>query len=504
MAFRLDSIANAVGSFVNSVAEGMGFGVHDQGRQLDTWQWLTRSGIAHRVVWGPPEDALAHGWRTVAGDDVKDITEKLDSELSLQEIAIDALGAARIDGGAYVWPVTDGDEWSEPIDLSQPHSITAVHVIEKDEMSPRSWDLDPGSPSFGLPTTWSVTLMRGSQSMHEVVHTSRLAYVPGSQATQKQRADNDGFGVSTLGLYLAALDDLERAWSSSATLVSRLSIWWVRIKGAAAVATGSEEDVLTTRLGQIKRFVSTRSLVPLFNDDEMGWSGPTVSGIRDLVNALAERASAVEGIPLSRLFGTPPGGLSTDDAAGQRSYGALLSRIRESKITPALLFIYAVAMGSDASRRIEWPQLDKPTAKEAAEVSLLNAQRDAVLVTQIGAVTDDEVRARFGCEQERPLPVLDAANDVAPASMDEPSAPVGLQVPSAAAGKVQDTAMNGAQIAGMLDIQRAVATKEITLPMGVAAMMRAFQMDRAVAEGLFAGSDTIEPQDANATPITTA
>ena len=77
---------------------------------LETPPWLSqtqagalvvRSGIAHRIVWAPAEDAMAAGYSVTGAPEATD----------LRDVAVEATGAARARGGAWLWPVTttDGD-----------------------------------------------------------------------------------------------------------------------------------------------------------------------------------------------------------------------------------------------------------------------------------------------------------------------------------------------------------------------------------------------------------
>lgn len=430
----LDDFRQRVDSAAQYIASGLGLGVFGGSGPTTALDWLLLSGLAHRVVWAPAEDALAEGWRTDT-DAEQDATADFDALTRLEDRATEAMGAARVYGGSYLWPVTDDVErWGEPLTEGE-HNVSAVHVVTGREAVPRTWDSEPGSPGFGRPATYNLTIVRGSSSWSGVVHASRLVYVPGSPAVPDQRLTRDHLDVPTLDLYLAAVADLERGWSSTASLLTRLSVWWIRLKRAANTAANNGVDTpaattLAGRLEIIRSTVSTRSLLPLGEGDEVGWSGPSVAGVRDLVTAIMERVSAVEGIPLTILFGQAPGGLSTDDKGGRSAYNRILARLRRIVLSPVLLEVYAIRFGP-GTRRIVWPELDRPTAAEAATISLTQAQRDETLI-RIGAIVDAESRARFDNGEEMPLPVLDEVYAIVPGDQRKPeSEPVAADEPVA-------------------------------------------------------------------------
>jgi hypothetical protein len=154
--------------------------------------------------------------------------------------------------------------------------------------------------------------------------------------------------------------------------------------------------------------MTTEALIWLGEGDEAGWTAPPLTGTQESMASMVSRLSAVEGIPSTVLMGQSPGGLSTDDAAGRRSYAALLGRVRGA-IEPALLQVYAIALGP-GTRSIQWGPADAPSAKEAAELSESYARRDALLVST-AAITPDESRGRFDGPVEQPMPVLNAGTE---------------------------------------------------------------------------------------------
>lgn len=143
-AARLDDAARYI-------ASGLGLGVFDGTDLPQGVAWLQRSGIAHRVIWAPVEDALAEGWRTDT-DDEQDVTADFDQVMCLEDRAAEGMGSARVYGGSFLWPVTkdDKERWHLPLTIGE-HEVTAVQVVTGREAVPRMWETDPGSPLFGRP-----------------------------------------------------------------------------------------------------------------------------------------------------------------------------------------------------------------------------------------------------------------------------------------------------------------------------------------------------------------
>lgn len=357
---------------------------------------VVRSGLAHRIVWGPAEDAVAAGYSVEGAPGATD----------LSDVAVEALGSARALGGAWIWPVTttDRDELVTPIDDKVAHKVLTVHVLTAEEVRALTWETDPASPYWGRPLTVQVTPIReGMATASRVVHTSRLGYVSGLRSWPSQFTGTPGYDLSALDVYRSAIEGSEEVWQSTSRLMVRRAIPWIKLAEVRDSYTTGAESGLVTRMRGIVGRMTTEALIWLGEGDEAGWSAPPLTGTQESMAAMISRLSAVEGIPATILMGQAPGGLSTDDQAGRRSYAALLERVRGA-VEAALIRVYQIALGP-GDYTIQWGPADAPTAKEAADLSLVRAQRDAVLITS-GAITPEESRARYQDPVEQAAPIL--------------------------------------------------------------------------------------------------
>jgi hypothetical protein len=368
--------------------------------QTEAGALVVRSGVAHRIVWAPAEDAMAAGYSVTGAPEATD----------LRDVAVEATGAARARGGAWLWPVTttDGEELRKPLGRG-PHKVSAVHVLTADEVMPLTWETDPTKPDWGRPLTVQVTPQReGMASASRVVHTSRLAYVSGMRAWASQETRPLGYDLAALDVYRSAIEGIEEVWQSTSRLMVRRAIPWIKLAEVRDSFTTGAENGLMQRMRGIAGRMTTEALLWLGEGDETGWSAPPLTGTQESMASMVSRLSAVEGIPSTVLMGQSPGGLSTDDAAGRRSYAALLGRVRGS-VEGALLRVYEIGLGP-GDRAIAWGPADAPSAQEGADLSLKYAQRDALLVTA-SVISPEESRARYADEVERSGPVLNAGTE---------------------------------------------------------------------------------------------
>ena len=411
---RGDSWTTTLAESAGSVARGRLTGASN--RSAD--ELTSRSGLAHRAVWMVPEDALAQGWRTDRDGDPggsQDVTRDIDARLDVESAMLQGGGLSRQHGGAWLWPVVSAhpDAWRRPAGEG-PHEVSALHVLTADEVTPVKWETDPARPGCFRPSSVNIAVSRDGMNMsHGGIDTSWLIYVPGASCSPTQPGRKRGYDLSMLQLYREAVCDYDSGGRSIARLMERLAYFFVQLKGAEGGVTGGSSADYNAAIELLKEGMTTAGLMVLLGEDTAGWDGPSLGGIKDAQTSLAERVSAVEGIPLTLLLGQAPGGLGTDGESGRRSYSSLLTRYRRQRAAPVLLRLYDFMFGPDPSRRIEWPPPETPTDTELAAASLTRAQRDAALI-MAGVITPDESRSRFTDGEETPL------YDIAEDEDDEP------------------------------------------------------------------------------------
>ncbi len=386
-------------------------------QQPKLYEMPLKVGLAHRLVWSIPQDALANGWRVDSGEK-RDVTKDFDAATNLADQLLFAWGGARQNGGGWLW-IVDGD--SQEKERREGSKVLAIHDLTMWEVTALTFEQDPAKQNWGRPVLFQVTVSREGISTAATVHHSRLVYIPGAPVTPDTRTLKMCYDISYLQLYAPIVQDLENGYRSNGSLLKRLSIPWVRMKDGRTLTASEGNDFqqngdsIADKMNLLKEGIDRAGLAFLMGDDEMGWDGPSANGVRDLVNLQAERLSSVEGLPISKIMGQAPSGLSTDDMAGQRTYDKCLTRNQKTIITPVLLRIYNICLGVDPSREIVWPAPTEPTALEAAQTSSALAARDASLFS-LGALTIGEIRSRFANNEELPAYKLEEY-DVEP--MDE-------------------------------------------------------------------------------------
>lgn len=389
-----------------------------------------QGGLFRRISEGPAVDATRGGWRT---DDARrqDITTEIDRRLALRGRLLDALRFARAYGRSHLLKITDdGAPMSEPLDPRKRHRILKVVPFMRREAIPYQWCSRLADPSvdFGEVELWQLVPIRlGVFAPSTPVHASRLLTIRGMDAPLTLVPGFElGRGLSAPDVYWATLRDLVA--STDAVAVASLSMSLLILKlGAHAEAYGGDDrtDYLASlKLMRLK--ASTFGMLPLAAADAIERVPMQFTGIKEAVTVLQERVCAIEGVPATKLFGQAPGGLSTDNEAGRASYGTFLSGLQIDKLEPVLHDIYNTEMGP-GDRTIVWGDVEKPSPKTQAETELINAQRDAIQITN-KVIRPSEARARYQGDEVLPFPVVDPfdmLDDLDDLDIGEPTEPAG-------------------------------------------------------------------------------
>lgn len=370
-----------------------------------------QGGLFRRISEGPAVDAISGGWTTDDGID-QNSTSSFDHRLGLRERLLDCARYARAYGRAHLLIVTDdGLPLSEPLPPGR-HNIKAVQVLMRRECIPFHWSSDLSDPGFGDVDMWNVVPIRvGVFAPATPVHASRVLTLRGLDPTLTPVQGFDlGRGLSVPDAYWGTVRDYLAATDAIAVAALEMSIPVLKLGAHSEAYSGVDRAEYLASLQLMKLKKSTFGMLPLAGADELERLPVQFTGAREAILSLQERICALEGIPIVKLFGQSPGGLSTDNESGRTSYATLLRGIRVDRVEPVLHAIYNIAFGP-ADRTIVWGDLEAPTQREEAEVDEIRTRRDIMLV-QAGIISREEARARYVGDEVLPYPVVSEYDDL--------------------------------------------------------------------------------------------
>lgn len=483
---------------------------------LDIWRG---DPLAARIVETVPNEMLREGFclsiKEDDGDGTEDRAEVIENaweDLGLEEVLREALCYERgYGGGAIMIGANDGQaDLTQPLAIERVQSVEWLTALEARDLTPVTWYTDPGAPKFGRPATYRINPVRQGTASEKGapkiepgvdVHESRFVIFPGITVSRRAVSSQlAGWGDTVLTRVWAVLRDFNMSWSSAAVLVHDFAQAVFGIKGLSTIMSADNRDLFVTRMQMVDLSRSTARAVLIDAEGESFKREATpVTGLPDLLDRFATLLAAAADMPLTLLMGQSPAGLN---ATGESDIRFFYDRIRSAqrrKVAPAVRYITRIMMQASGGVPKKWGikfnPLWQPTAKEQAEARKIQADTDAIYLDRSVVDADEVTASRFaGAEysfethvdlEERaksraPIvePDEDDAGEVDPET-GEPVAPAQAKPGDATASapvvaEPAKQAMNGAQVASMIDVVSKVGLKEISRESGIAILTIAF------------------------------
>lgn len=379
-----------------------------------------QGGLFRRLSAGPAVDAVSPGWRTDDGVS-QDATSAFDRRHRLRAKLVDVTRFARAYGRAHLMIITDdGAPLDQPLPPG-PHRIKALQVLMRRECIPVRWSSDLGAEGFGDVDLWQVVPIRvGVYAPATPVHASRVLTMRGLDPVLTPVPGFDlGRGLSVPDVYWDVVRDYLAATDAVAYAALEMSVPVLRMGAHAELMSGADRENALASLQLLKMKRSVFGTAVLAGADEYERVPVQFSGVRDAIAVLQERVCAIEGQPVTKVFGQAPGGLSTDNESGRVNYNTLLAGIRVDCVEPMIHAIYDTEFGP-GDRTIQWGTVEPLSEREQAEIDEIRARRDEILI-RTTAITAAESRARYEGDQVLPFPVVSAYDDIDDLDVGEPT-----------------------------------------------------------------------------------
>ena len=384
-----------------------------QGDRLDdqTIEDLWRSDdMASRIVEVVPDEAMRPGYELNVGD--KKLAEELAwemEELGVDDVLRQAKKIERAFGGAAIFPVINDTQkaMSQPLNEDRIQKIEHLQVFEARELRPSRYYSNPLRPKFGEPETYLLfPQARGTMTSYGGVeiHESRLVVFPGIRVSRSQTATNL-WGDSVLNRVYGILRDYNLSWAATTALLHDFAQAAFKIKGLAQLIAQDRDDVIRTRIQMVDLARSTIRAVLMDAEEEFERKSTPVNGLAELLTAMLTRVAAAADMPVTRLFGQAPAGLSATGEHEIRQWYDRVDTIRRLGMKPQLSRLICLQMKSRSSvtrgkepKRwsVEFKPLWQMSEKEKADHRKVVAETDNIYV-QMMAVSPEEVAlSRWG------------------------------------------------------------------------------------------------------------
>jgi phage-related protein (TIGR01555 family) len=475
--------------------------------------------VAARMVDIVPDEMLREGFTVDVGD-AKANTELADlfDALGLDDKIADAIRWGRAyGGGALLLGADDGRSAATPLMPERAKALSYVYVLDRRYLWPLTYYTEPGHQKLGQAETYMVTSPSfAAQAPVSVVHETRLVLFGGATTGIRERETNAGWDLSILQRATKVLSDFDLGWGAVALLLADGNQSVFKISGLAEAITqqaaggtaGGAESFLRERL---KLLDMGRSVVRAMVLDAGGGEDEPeesferqvfpMTGIPETLEKLMVRLAVTADVPCTRLFGISPAGLNATGESDVRGWYDRLRSGQTRKVAPKIRRIVRVALqtktvdlGTPSAIKVSFPSLWSESPSQAALTRKTQLEGDKVAIDAGMLLPERAGLSRFrpdGFAQEIQLSPEEAkafesalSDEVAP---DDESTAEGEDI--------QKTAMNGSQVASLVDIVAQVASGTIPRDSGVQALALSFQISTKEAEKLLgtAGTPKFEP-----------
>ncbi len=329
--------------------------------------------MCRKIVSIFPAEALRLGF-DLAGDraeEAKAACERLD----VRRVVLEAATWGRLYGGAVVVMTTDGmpDQPLEPLP-----TIRCLDVYDRRSVQREQVETDPRKPGYGKDAlTFRVTTPSGESVC---VHRSRCVVFGGALTGRNERQANGGWDDSVLEVVISTVRAFNSGFLSLDNMITDASTGVLKMAGViSSLGSAEGKAMLETRaaLFDLMRNVTRSLFLDAEENETYEKIATSFTGLAEVIDRLGQRLSAATEIPLTKLMGVSPAGLSATGEGDRLNWIETVTAYRSHEIEPLLrILVGYIAPG----HTISWPPLWTPTAKEAAELKAIRATTAGVYV----------------------------------------------------------------------------------------------------------------------------
>ena len=342
--------------------------------------------LPRRIVDAVAEDATRR-WRNWNGN-AEDITkiEKEEQRVGVLRAIETALKNARLLGGAAIYFPVRGQRPETPFEVNSigKGDLRKCIVFSQNQLSTGDLDTDFDSDNFGKPLFYQLSLPDGTPVN---IHHSRIIPMYGSERPLDMPLVSNSWSRSVLQTVLDATKVVDGSVAAIANLVLEARIDVVNIKGLMNKLRSEPtyEGTLLKRFAMASMSKSVNGTLLLDEDEKYQQKSQTYGSLPELLDRFFQYVSGSCGIPVTRLFGTSPGGLNATGEADIRHYYDRVQTLQNNTLTPAIANFDEALIRSATGRRPKnifytWRSLWQVTEKERSEIGLNLAKTSEIIV----------------------------------------------------------------------------------------------------------------------------
>lgn len=352
------------------------------------------SWIAKQIVDIPANDATRE-WRKFKGKNA-DVIQVEEKRLNIQSLTNDWIKNARLYGGGLMLMIT-GQDLAKPLDLNkiQKGDLKKVLVFDRWYLSGTAINVtNPLSDNF-LESEYYFLAGTG-----QAIHHSHICRLNGSFLPLRLNQFEQGFGDSVLRKCTQDISDVSSTQANIANLVFSANVDTIKRKGLFAALASGEDQKTINRYSKMNLLKSTINLTLLDEDETYERNPYNFAGLDRITQMQMQWISGAADIPMTRLFGSSPGGLNATGESDLNNYYDSVKSEQEGQYREGLEKLDQVMLRSAGVTEsiedveFEWNPLYQDSNTERETQRLAAAQTDQIYLEQ-GVITEAQAAKRL-------------------------------------------------------------------------------------------------------------
>jgi len=240
----------------------------------------------------------------------------------------DCLKWSRLYGGAIGVLDIEGQALDTPlrVETVAKDQFKGIVVYDRWQISPDLTRTIQSGKDIGLPEYYRIVTgwnNRGKANAYgQNIHHSRVLRFVGIKLPYFQAITLEMWGESILERMYDRLISYDTTTMGAANLVQKAYLRQIGVKNLRDIlaAGGKAEENLITMFSYIRQLQTNEGLTLIDSEDTMTYNSYTFSGLDNVLLQFGQQISGACGIPLVRLFGQSPAGLSSTGDSDIRNY----------------------------------------------------------------------------------------------------------------------------------------------------------------------------------------
>lgn len=300
------------------------------------------SWLVGQVVDTVAEDMTREGvslYSEMKPDDIDKLQKAISNFAIWHEIA-STIKWARLYGGCIAVILIDGADYTKPLNIEaiRKDQFKGLIVLDRWMINPSMGELitdicqDMGKPKY-------YEVMSGSSVFPaQKIHYTRVMRFDGIELPYYQRLFENMWGLSVVERMYDRMVAFDSSTTGAAQLLYKAYLRVIGVKGfrEALAMGGQDEEAVIKQFRYIRELQGIEGITVLDGEDTFNTHTYSFSGISDMLQQFGQQISGATGIPLVRLFGQSPAGLSATGESDLRNYYDAINKEQENKIRPQM------------------------------------------------------------------------------------------------------------------------------------------------------------------------